>query len=270
MTTFRLVQGFLEAVVTRVVINGVGKLGQAILAAASQDDGVEVVAAVDPNVPQGISVPVYDSLEAVSEDFDTVVDASRAEGLTAVLDFALAAGKSVVIAATGQSEEQLAHLEQASSQIPVFRATNLSVGVNVLRRLTEEAGRMLGLVDAEIVEAHHRMKVDAPSGTALTLAEALRDATDPNRPLVYGRTPDDHEARGGEIGIHAVRGGTVVGEHSVFFLLDDEILELRHVAQSRQVFGHGAVKACEFIATQEPGLYGMGDLLDSKTEDRDN
>lgn len=261
---------FWEEVLTRIVLNGVGRLGQAVVAAAKEkQDGAVVVAAVDPAAVSDNSRPLYRNLDDVREEFDVIVDASRAEGLDAVLDYALKTGKPVVIAATGHSDAQLARLKEAAEEIPVFKSSNLSVGVNVLRRLTEEAGRLLGPVDAEIVETHHRMKVDAPSGTALTLAEALRDATDPNRPFVYGRSPVDDKPRGGEIGVHAVRGGTVVGEHSVLFLLDDEIVELRHVAQSRQVFGNGAVKAAQFIVGKQPGYYGMDDLL-GITEDEDD
>ena len=249
----------------RVVVNGVGKLGKAIVGAASEvgpeASGVAVVAGVDANPGATADVPVYAALEDVEQDFDLIIDASRAEALETVADFAVANQKALVVAATGHSEEQLQRLEEAAESIPVFRASNLSLGVNVLRRLTEQAGKMLGPVDAEIVETHHRLKVDAPSGTALTLAEALRDATDPDRKFVYGRSPEDIGARGDEIGIHAVRGGTVVGEHTVTFLLDDEIVELRHVAQSRQVFGFGALRAAAFTAGKKPGFYTMADLL---------
>lgn len=252
---------------TRVVVNGVGKLGRAVIA-ASQDpasgEDVTVVAGVDARggpSTKTLGIPVVGVFEAVPEDFDVIVDCSRADAVVDVLDFALANDKSVVIAATGHSREQLEAIAEAAQKIPVLHSSNLSLGVNVLRRLVENAGAMLGPVDAEIVETHHRMKVDAPSGTALTLAEALRDATDSDREFVYGRSPEDHGARGKEIGIHAVRGGTVVGEHTVTFLLDDEILELRHVAQSRGVFGYGALKASAFVAAQEPGLYSMADLL---------
>lgn len=253
--------GTLEDSMTRVVVNGVGKLGRAIVAAAAQSDAVQVVAGVDSFLDTIPGLPVYPALDQVSEEFDVIVDASRADGLQTVLPFAVGHDKSLVIAATGHTDDQLQQLAKAAESIPVFRATNLSVGVNVVRALTEQAGRMLGPVDAEIIETHHRMKVDAPSGTALTLAETLRDATDPGRPFVYGRTPEDDHARGNEIGIHAVRGGTVVGEHTVRFLMDDEVVEIKHVALSRQVFGFGAVRAAEFIAYQPPGLYGMPDLL---------
>ncbi len=250
----------------RVVINGVGKLGNAILSASKAtetngEDHVQVVAGVDANPNTTDSIPIYASLDDVEEEFDVVIDASRAEAVPSVLNFAIANNKPVVIAATGHTDDQLALVEEASSTIPIFQASNLSLGVSVIRRLVEAAGRMLGSVDAEIIETHHRMKVDAPSGTALTLAEALRDSTNPGRDFVYGRTPADVGARGGEIGIHALRGGTVVGEHTVRFLLDDEIVEISHVAQSRQVFGFGAVRAAEFIASQQAGLYGMEELI---------
>ena len=252
---------FAEAILTRVVVNGAGKLGRAIIAASLEQDGpVSVVAAVDRAEVEDLPVPLYSSLDLVTEDFDVLIDASRAEGLETVLEFAARENKPLLIAATGHSGPQLEALEEAAQQIPVLLSSNLSIGVNVVRALTEAAGKMLGPVDAEIVETHHRMKVDAPSGTALTLAQTLRDATD-QREFVYGRTPEDDSARGNEIGIHAVRGGSVVGEHSVKFLLDDEIVEIRHVAQSRKIFGSGALRAAQFIQHQAPGLYEMADLL---------
>lgn len=253
---------FAEAILTRVVVNGAGKLGRAIIAASLEQDGpVSVVAAVDRAEVEDLPVPLYSSLDLVTEDFDALIDASRAEGLETVLEFAARENKPLLIAATGHSGPQLEALEEAAQQIPVLLSSNLSIGVNVVRALTEAAGKMLGPVDAEIVETHHRMKVDAPSGTALTLAQTLRDATDPQREFVYGRTPEDDSARGNEIGIHAVRGGSVVGEHSVTFLLDDEIVEIRHVAQSRKIFGSAALRAAQFIQHQAPGLYEMADLL---------
>lgn len=283
----------------RILIHGAGKLGQAIIAAAqaqaeaqaslgpgdaagsglgdaagsgpgdAADGSVAVVGAVDgylaaqrgPDGKGDLGVPLFSSLEEVDVDFDVVVDSSRAEHLQSVLDFAVAQGKPVIVAATGHTDAQLEQIAQAAQSIAVLRSSNLSVGVNVVRRLVADAARMLGPVDTEIVEAHHRMKIDAPSGTALTLAEAVRDASDPDRPFVYGRTPDTIGARGNEIGIHAVRGGSVVGEHTVTFLLDDEIVEVRHVAQSRQVFGFGALKVAQFIVKQPAGVYSMEDLL---------
>lgn len=260
--------------VVRIVLNGVGKLGRAIISASKDStqakSRAKVVAGVDEHLVPSADVghvsvegvPVYGSLEDVSRKFHVLMDCSRAEGLETVVDFALSRGKPLVVAATGHSEAQLALLAEAAAQIPILRSTNLSVGVNVTRRLVEEASKMLGDVDVEVVEAHHRMKVDAPSGTALTLAEAARDVTGTNRPFVFGRGPDTPGKRGQEIGIHAVRGGTVVGEHTVTFLLEDEMVQIRHVAQSRQVFGYGALKAASFIKGQPPGLYDMGDLLD--------
>lgn len=266
----------------QIVVVGVGKLGRAIMSAANRDadslgaggqnpdGGVRVVAGVDKRLveqSEGAAIqvcgaPIYAGLHDVPQQFDVLVDASHAESLPAVLEYAVANKKPLLVAATGHSPQQLGALEEAAQQIPILRSSNLSVGVNVTRRLVEQAAKMLGDVDVEIVEAHHRMKVDAPSGTALTLAEAVRDATGTGRQFVYGRSPDTSGARGKEIGIHAVRGGTVVGEHTVTFLMDDELVEVRHVAQSRDVFGHGALRAVQFLERQPPGLYTMGDLLD--------
>ncbi len=252
-----------------VVVFGAGKLGQAIISAAAQsaaqgDASVRVVAAVDAKLAQDglpLAVPVYQALPEVQEAFDVIVDSSWAGALDDVLAFALARKTGVVIAATGHSAEQLEAIRRAAEQIPILRSSNLSVGVNVVRRLVEDATRMLGPVDTEIVEAHHRMKVDAPSGTALTLAEAVQEASAEEREIIYGRSPSTRGARGNEIAVHAVRGGTVVGEHAVMFLMEDEIVEIRHVAQSRQVFGFGALKAAAFVASRPAGLYSMEDLL---------
>ena len=276
----------MEVPVTRVVLNGVGKLGRAVIAAAqtkqdedaADENPVEIVAGVDKHLvdaarQKGLTgegappvivdgVPVYETLGDVTEQFDVLFDASRAEGLVDILSFALANDLPLVVAATGHSDGQLLRLKRASLKIPILRSTNLSLGVNVTRRLAESAAKMLGDVDVEIVETHHRMKVDAPSGTALTLAQAVRDATGTNRPFVYGRGPEAPGERGNEIAIHALRGGTVVGEHTVSFLLEDEMVEIRHVALSRKVFGFGGLEAVRFVAGAAPGLYDMGDLLD--------
>ncbi len=255
---------------TRVVVYGAGRLGQAIIAASEMDTEtqVKVVAAVDEHLVKtrgedALAIPLYRSLKeaSVASDFDVVIDSSRADALNEVLKFAVEKGKPLVIAATGHDAQQIEQIRQAAEKVPLLRSSNLSLGVNVLRRLVENAGAMLGSVDTEVVEAHHRLKVDAPSGTALTLAEAVRDSTDPSRQFVYGRRPDEVGARGNEIGVHSVRGGTVVGEHTVTFLLNDEVVELRHVAQSRDVFGFGALRAAAFVAGLPAGYYTMEDLL---------
>ncbi len=257
-----------------VIVYGAGRLGKAIISAAAQErergasPSVNVVAAVDSHLldssgADALTVPLYASMQDATAQHptDVIIDSSNAAGLDAVLDFATSTRTPLVVAATGHSEEQLNRMRDAANTIPLLRSTNLSVGVNVLRRLTADATTMLGTVDTEIVEAHHRLKVDSPSGTALTLAEAVQQASDPRRPLVFGRRPEEVGARGNEIGVHAVRGGTVVGEHTVTFLLDDEIVELRHVAQSREVFGFGALKAAAFVDGKPAGFYTMEDLL---------
>lgn len=252
-----------------VVVYGAGRLGQAVISAAQEDGSkVSVVGAVDPGrLAAGsgsiLGVPLYADLAAACAEnaVDVIVDCSNASAFEGVLDFTVSQSIPLVVAATGHSPAQLAALDEAATQIPILHSSNLSVGVNVLRRLAADAAGMLGAVDTEIVEAHHRLKVDAPSGTALTLADAVRRASDPDRAITYGRGPEDPGARGNEIAVHAVRGGTVVGEHTVTFLLEDEIVELRHVAQSRQVFGFGALRAATFVHGRLPGLYTMEDLL---------
>jgi 4-hydroxy-tetrahydrodipicolinate reductase len=200
----------------------------------------------------------------VGEPYDVILDFSSPAALGSILGRALAKKTPIVLAATGYTERQEGEIRDAARQIPIFRTANLSVGVNLMAELAKTAARAIGgSFDIELVEKHHRQKADAPSGTALMIADAINGELGGDMPYVYGRHAKREKRGEREIGVHAVRGGTIVGEHTVIFAGNDEVLEIRHVASSKEIFAEGAVRAIRFIAdpARTAGLYGMGDAL---------
>lgn len=245
-----------------VILNGAnGKMGQAVCALISKTDDMRVVSGVD-KVPDCIqnSFPVYMLIERCPSA-DMIIDFSRPDALTANLSFAVKQKLPIVIATTGFSAEEKRRIAEASKSIPVFLSANMSLGVNLQMELSKTAAAFLGEgYDIEIVEKHHNQKVDAPSGTALAIADYINEVFTDNKAYVYGRhTKTDR--RGREIGIHAVRGGTLSGEHSVMFIGTDEVIEINHIAQTRQIFAIGAIRAARFLADKPAGLYNMNDLI---------
>ena len=234
-------------------------MGRQVAALAEEADA-RVVAGVDVLENRNGPFPVYASVEDVREQADVLVDFSRPDALPALLRFATARKLPVLLAATGYQQAHLEMIREAACVIPVFRSANLSMGVYVLRALSRQAARLLPDFDIEIVEKHHNQKVDAPSGTALLLYDAVK--SEDTLP-VYGRGGRDCKRRPQEIGLHAVRGGTVAGEHEVGFYGPGETLLLTHSAQDRSIFARGALRAASFIAVQEPGEYDMQDLADA-------
>lgn len=259
------------------VLGATGRMGRAIIQAAAQNSQVKLAAALDragnPLLGQDASalaglpasgVLVTDSLDAVINDFDVLIDFSRPEGTLAVLPACLKHGKALVIGTTGFAPEQKEEVIAASRKIPVCMSANYSIGVNVTLRLLELAAKTLGDdYDVEIVEAHHKHKIDAPSGTALRMGEAV--ATGLNRDLkdcaVYERYGNTGARDGKTIGFATIRGGDVVGDHTVMFLGDGERVEISHKATSRMNFSNGAVRAAAWLKTRGPGLYEMRDVL---------
>lgn len=240
---------------TRIIMNGAkGRMGQAIVALAEASDDYQVVAAID----QG------DSLEAVIAGADAVIDFSHAAVTPEVAKLCVAHHKSLVIGTTGHSSEEKAVIHEATSKIPVVFAPNFSVGVNTLFWLTRKAAEVLGSdFDLEVVEMHHRLKKDAPSGTARRLAEILCEVRgyDYEKQVAHGREGLIGERPDDEIGMHSMRGGTVVGEHTVTFATTGERVELRHSAESRNTFASGALRSARWASGQQPGLYDMQDVL---------
>lgn len=246
----------------KILISGaLGHMGRAVAAQASAD-GIEIVAGVDA-LQGDCSFPCHTSFDALPDCSGAViVDFSRPEALTSLLAYAVKNHLPVVLATTGYTPEQEQEVDQAARQIPVFRSANMSVGVALLRHLCQEAAKVLGeTFDVEIVEAHHNRKVDAPSGTALLLFDAIKDAYDEPRYAQLGRGGRNCKRQHNEIGIHALRGGTVTGEHEVCFFGPAERIRLSHSAEDRSVFASGALKAAAYLQGKAPGRYTMEDLI---------
>ena len=246
----------------KILISGaLGHMGRAVAAQASAD-GIEIVAGVDA-LQGDCSFPCHTGFDALPDCSGAViVDFSQPEALTSLLAYAVKNHLPVVLATTGYTPEQEQEVDQAARQIPVFRSANMSVGVALLRHLCQEAAKVLGeTFDVEIVEAHHNRKVDAPSGTALLLFDAIKDAYDEPRYAQLGRGGRYCKRQHNDLGIHALRGGTVTGEHEVCFFGPAERIRLSHSAEDRSVFASGALKAAAYIQGKAPGRYTMEDLV---------
>ena len=247
----------------KVLINGaMGHMGQAVLAVLKAAHG-DLVPAVGVDLKAG-DFPglLFPSAEAVDVPFDIAIDFSRPMAAMTVLELCLRERKPIVTGTTGLGEPEMARLKQAAKTIPVFYSRNMSLGVNLQLALVRAATRVLGSAfDPEIVETHHNMKVDAPSGTAMMLAEAIEAARDGESELVFGRHETNKRRDKKEIGIHSLRGGNIAGEHSVYFLGTDEEIVITHRAGSKRVFADGALTAAAWLLDKEPGFYTMENVI---------
>lgn len=238
-----------------------GRMGAAV-AAAAVAAGDRIVAGVDVNPAVSSPFPVFTHPTEFCGYADVLIDFSHHSALAGILDYAKKTGIPVIICTTGHTEEELAAMRETAKIVPVFFSRNMSLGINLLMALAKKAAKMLGTdFDVEIIERHHNQKLDAPSGTALMLADAVKSADDGEHPLVYDRTTRREKRPRGEIGIHAVRGGTIVGEHEVLFAGKDECITLAHSATSREVFATGALRAAHFIVGKPAGSYSMDDVV---------
>ncbi len=238
-----------------------GKMGNAVRRVAENEDSVKIVAGFDINT-QGCEFPVYDNLANVTEKIDCIIDFSHPSLTDAILDYAKANKIPAVICTTGLSKEQISKLEFYSKDTPIFFSANMSIGVNLIIDLVCKASKVLDSnFDIEIVEKHHNQKLDAPSGTALAIADAISDTVSFNPQYVYDRHSVRKKRDRSEIGIHAVRGGNIVGEHTVIFAGNDEVIEIKHQATSKEVFAVGAVRAAIFMTGKSAGLYNMSQLV---------
>lgn len=240
-----------------------GVMGQVISQIVEETDGAKMVAGIDRFDDGKNSYPVFTDIKSCDVEADAIIDFSAAPAVDALLDYAVEKQIPVVVCTTGLSEEQLEKLEEASKKVAVLRSANMSLGVNMLLKLLKEAAEILAPAgfDVDIVEKHHRRKLDAPSGTALALADAVNEAVDNEYEYVYDRSERREQRPKKEIGISAVRGGTIVGEHEVIFAGQDEVIEFKHTAYSRAIFGKGAVSAAMYLAGQPAGLYDMSHVI---------
>lgn len=246
-----------------VLICGIGgKMGSNVCEVIAADGEAQVVCGVD-NKTTELKIPVYKSFYEVKENVDVIIDFSSPSALYSELEWAKTKYIPVVLAVTGYSDDDLKYIEKRSEELAIFKTANFSVGINLLVKLVNNTAKALGeSFDIEIIEKHHRFKADAPSGTALMLAESANTAFDDRKELISGRAGITGK-RGCEIGLHAVRGGTVVGEHEVIFAGKDEIITLSHSARSKKVFAAGAVKAAKWIIDKPAGMYDMSDVFEN-------
>lgn len=248
----------------RAIMHGCnGKMGQVIAGLIKNDAAIELVAGVDPYTGVENPFPVFKSIEECNVEADVIIDFAAAAAVDGLLDYCVTKKVPCVLCTTGLSEGQLKKVEEASKEVAILKSANMSLGINTLLKLIQDAAKVLATAgfDMEIVERHHRLKLDAPSGTALALADSLNEAMDNEYHYVYDRSQKREKRTDKEIGLSAVRGGTIVGEHEIIFAGSDEVIEFKHTAYSKAVFGKGAVEAAKFIAGKPAGRYDMSDVI---------
>ncbi len=248
-----------------VLISGaLGRMGRKVYEACSLADNIKAVCGVDIKEDKSNpDYPIYSNFNSVNEKVDVIIDFSASATLNSILEFCVPNGIPAVLCATGYSEEDVHKVNEASKKIAIFRSANMSLGVNILVELVKKAAFALNGFDIEIIEKHHNQKKDAPSGTALMLADAVKEVL-PEKFYTYGREGMVGARDKNEIGIHAVRGGNIVGEHDALFAGVSETITLSHQATDRAVFAEGAVKAASYITTKNNGLYNMSDMINGK------
>lgn len=255
----------------KMILSGCnGHMGRAVADLCSGQPDIEIVAGFDILGQPNDNFPVFPSPVQCGMQADVVIDFSNPAALTPLLEFSLARGIPLVLATTGYDLDQLDLIQEAAQKVPIFRSANMSLGINVLLTLVKQAAAALGEdFDVEIVERHHSRKLDAPNGTALMLADAASSALPYDPEYIYDRHLTRKARDRREIGISSVRGGTIVGDHTITFAGTDEIIEIKHHAASRSIFAAGAIKAARFLMqVKQPGLYDMSDLLKAKGVDR--
>lgn len=248
---------------TNIILNGCnGKMGKVITRIAESDPDCKIIAGIDICNYCENDYPVYTSAEECTEKADVIVDFSHPSAFSDVLELAIRTKTPLIAATTGLSKEQHGELAAAAEKIPVFFSANMSIGINLLTELSKKAAALLdGSFDIEILEKHHNQKIDAPSGTALAIADAISDVLQTAPEYVYDRHSVRRKRSPHEIGIHSVRGGTIVGEHEVIFAGVDEVIELKHTASSKEVFAVGAIRAAKFMTGKPKGMYSMSDII---------
>ena len=249
----------------KVILSGCGgRMGKAVAAAVGNE--VRIVAGVDINAASidASDFPIYESITEFSDKADVIVDFSHHSALPSLLDYAKATKTPVVVATTGHTDEELALMREAAKSVAIFHSGNFSIGINLIINLAKQAARTLGAdFDIEIIEKHHNKKLDAPSGTALMIANAVADEREESE-YIYDRHSVRKAREPKEIGIHSVRGGSIVGEHEVIFAGANEVVSISHSAASREIFANGALRAAIYLADKSAGLYSMTDLIEGK------
>lgn len=248
---------------TRIILSGAcGRMGKAVYDAVYSSDNCEIVCGVDVSQSSSLPFPVYASFGEVRENADVIIDFSHHSAVYDVLNYAKEHSTPAVIATTGHDEDETAYIEKCAEDVAVFYSRNMSIGINLMIALAKKAASVLGTsFDIEIVEEHHNKKLDAPSGTALMIADAVRDTLDTDTHYVYDRHLERRQREKNEIGIHSIRGGNIVGEHEIIFAGQDEVIRIHHSAASREVFAKGALSAALYLSKQKKGYHNMESML---------
>lgn len=244
-----------------LLVGATGGMGKTVTEVCNNIENFEIVAGVGISTGEKFPYPLYQEFDDIKEKIDVILDFSNHNLITSILDYAKQENKPLVIATTGYTEEQVQEIHDASKIVPIFFTGNMSIGVNILLSVVENLSRGLSDFDIEIIEKHHNLKKDAPSGTAKMLFDAANRGRDNTLVEQDGREGTNLSREKNEVGVHSVRGGTIVGEHTVIFAGVDETIEITHKAQSKKVFAMGAVKACKFIEGKESGIYNMKDIF---------
>lgn len=250
----------------KIIVSGCnGKMGKSVVELVSKSQEHEIVAGIDKNTESDGLFPIYHSIENLGIRADVLIDFSHPSALSSVLEYCKRNKIPAVICTTGLSENQITELKESSKQIPIFYSRNMSLGINLLINLARKATEFLGEnFDIEIVEKHHNQKIDAPSGTALMIAEEISESLEEKPEYTYDRTQKRKSRNKNEIGIHSIRAGSICGDHEVIFAGKNEIVTISHHAQSREVFADGALRAAEFLINCDTGLYDMKDMISNK------
>ena len=246
----------------KVLINGCnGKMGQEVLNAIKNNEKFEVINGVDIKENPNYNFPVYTSTEEIKEKPDVIIDFSVPVATMKILEYAKEKKVPIVIATTGLSDEEKQKIKEYSKTIPIFQSANMSYDINLMKKIVAEVAKNLNQTDIEIVETHHNRKIDSPSGTALLLADSINNALDNKMEYNFNRFQNRGKRKKNEIGFSSIRGGNIVGEHTVIFFGENESFEITHKAYSRGVFAEGALKGAEYIVGKENGYYSMDDII---------
>lgn len=254
-----------EVKMINVIMHGCnGKMGRVITNLVENDENIQIVAGIDAYTEIANEYPVFSDIKDCTVKADAIIDFSTATAVDGMLDYAVATGTPVVLCTTGLTAEQLEKVNDASKKIAVLKSANMSLGVNTLMKILKVATEVLAErgFDIEIVEKHHNQKVDAPSGTALALADCINQVLNNEYDYTYDRSTVRKKRDKKEIGLSAVRGGTIVGEHEVIYAGTDEVIEIKHTAYSKAIFAKGAIDAAKYLAGKEAGMYNMADVIE--------
>lgn len=245
----------------RIILNGCnGKMGRFVTDTAKKFTDLKIIAGIDKNIVHS-EYPIYKNIEDCTEESDVILDFSRPDALPSLLSFAVENSTPIIFCTTGYTDDQISLINSYSNKIAIFRSANMSIGINIVNSILKKISPILyENFDIEIIEKHHNQKVDSPSGTAILLANSIKDSLPEETIFVNGREGVSKRVHN-EIGIHSIRGGSIVGEHEIIFAGQGETIEIKHSALSREVFAMGALKACQFMAKKNPGLYSMDDML---------